>query len=439
MPELSNSGTVDEADKRSIYRYKNEDHPYTTPGIFFEEAAPRKVAEFRTGVPVFLGFSRATHLTELLGTGKPFHPYILTGWRQFAELVGAPAKGSFLGQAVKGFFENGGTCCVVVTLRQDEADAKPTGSSPAETRVALELLTSKALELLESREDVDLVCFPDLACAGEPQTVFALQCKVLEHCRKMGDRFAILDSTSGAGASGGKTHADGIETMVHHWQKLVPTDGALYFPWILARDEATSNHRLVPPCGHIAGIYARTDLQIGVHKAPANEIIEGAIDLQVRLSDQDQSELNKIGVNCLRVLPGRGIRVWGARTLSVLPQWRYVSVRRLFLTLVRWINNAFQDLVFEPQTPLLWDQIRRRLDSFCYNLFQTGALKGVVASQAFYVKCDAETNPPVEQQAGRVISEVGLAPTVPAEFIVVRIAHSAAGITSFTGPTGPEK
>src|SRR5262249_47074291 len=172
-----------------------------------------------------------------------------------------------------------------------------------------------------------------------------------------------------------------------------------------------------------AGIYARVDARIGVHKPPANEIIEGTIDLERDLDDEDQSLLNEVGVNCLRAFPGRGIRVWGARTLSGLPEWRYVNVRRLFTTLVRWIARSCQDLVFDAYPPALWEGIRGRLNSYCYTLFQKGALKGDAPAEAYYVKCDAETNPPEEREQGRVISEVGLAPVMPAEFIVVRITH----------------
>jgi uncharacterized protein len=175
------------------------------------------------------------------------------------------------------------------------------------------------------------------------------------------------------------------------------------------------------------------DARVGVHKAPANEILEGTIDLERELNDDDQSLLNEVGVNCLRAFPGRGIRAMGARTLSGRPEWRYVNVRRLFTTLVRWIDRTCRDLVFESYTPALWEAIRGRLNSYCYTLFQNGALKGLNPEEAFYVKCDSETNPLEEREGGRVISEVGLAPVIPAEFIVVRITHSGA-TTTFTGP-----
>jgi hypothetical protein len=220
-----------------------------------------------------------------------------------------------------------------------------------------------------------------------------------------------------------------IQRAIEHWQELVPTDGALYFPWIRVAPLPDSDCCVVPPCGHIAGIYARTDAQIGVHKAPANAVVEGALDVQTQLTDADQSQLNEAGVNCIRSFPGRGIRVWGARTLSGLPNWRYVNVRRLFLTLVRWIEHNTYDLVFEPNGPPLWDRVRDRLGAYCYDLFQRGALKGLRPAEAFFVKCDAETNPFEVRAAGQLICDIGLAPVMPAEFIIVRITQSTAGTT----------
>lgn len=397
-------------------------HPI--PGVFFEESAPEKTPEFRTGVPAFLGFAAPTDSNLALKTGKFFHPYVLTRWRQFHESVGDSPSWGFLGQAVKGFFENGGRQCVVVGLPFDPSDRAPWQASAK---------TTKALECLESREDIDLVCFPDASVAGD-QTI-DLQRQILAHCRDIEGRFAILDSlpaVSETQPGGGPAQPEDLEAVVRHWQQLLkdaesaysPANGALYFPWIQAKYDA---QRFIPPCGHIAGIYSRVDARVGVHKAPANEVVEGAVDLQIQLRDEDQRGLSAAGVNCLRTLPGRGIRVWGARTLSGLAAWRQVNVRRLFLTVIRWMSVMFQDLVLEPYTPALWRQIRARVNGFCYSLFQQGALKGYSASEAFYVKCDEETNPLEEQEAGRVITHVGLAPVLPAEFIVVRIAQSAAG------------
>src|SRR5215475_173311 len=401
------------------------------PGVFLEEIMPESPPVFRTGVPVFVGF---VHEYEWRDEEK--RACALTHWEQFRGRVGQPVRGGFLEYVVRGFFENGGEYCIVIPLRvsRDEPDSVwLTGE--------FEKLFTRDISgwrgILEQTEDADLICVPDLMMEGvreDQEVVFRIQRRVLEYCSDMGDRFAILDIVpiGDIGRSFAKVRMEDIENVIQHWQELSPTEGALYFPWIRVRPLADEDRDgvLVPPCGHIAGIYARSDAGIGVHKAPANEIVEGALDLEVHLTDEDQSELNKVGVNCLRSFPRRGIRVWGARTLSGLPNWRYVNVRRLFLTLVRWIERNMQDLVFEPNGPPVWDRVNDRLGAYCYELFSRGALKGGQPDEAFFVKCDAETNPLEAREAGRLICEVGLAPLTPAEFIIVRITQVATGVTA---------
>jgi phage tail sheath protein FI len=153
------------------------------------------------------------------------------------------------------------------------------------------------------------------------------------------------------------------------------------------------------------------------------------LDLESNLTDVQQGNLNPQGINCLRAFPGRGIRVWGARTLSHNPAWNYVNVRRLFLTAGRWIERNLSNAVFEPNDHKLWARIRRELTAYFSGLFRQGALKGNKAEEAFYVKCDTETNPPEVRDSGTVITEIGLSPMIPSEFIVIRIVHSAIGMT----------
>ena len=150
----------------------------------------------------------------------------------------------------------------------------------------------------------------------------------------------------------------------------------------------------------------------------------------MNISDDDQAKLYPVGVNCLRSFPGRGIRLWGARTMSMNPNYRYVNVQRLLLTLVRWAERFMIDLVHEPNDPLLWGRVRDRVGTYCYDLYQQGALQGITPEEAFFIKCDAENNPAAVREEGRLICEVGLAPVVPAEFIVVRITKSASGTTT---------
>jgi uncharacterized protein len=264
------------------------------------------------------------------------------------------------------------------------------------------------------------------------ESVIKAQQQILQHCKKMGDRFAILD-TFPLKADKSNTFIDAtvLNEVIDHRYQISGAEGAVYFPWICIH-QGVSKLQVVPPCGHVAGIYARSDAQTGVFKAPANEIIEGAFDLEVSLSSNEQAELNHAGVNCFRSSPSRGIRVWGARTLSVQEHDQFISTRRLFLTLVRWIEKNMSDLVFESNDSSIWNRIKYRLEGYCYELFQKGALKGQSPGEAYYVKCDRELNGIDVRELGKVISEVGLAPVVPAEFIIVRITQSASGIATTT-------
>jgi phage tail sheath protein FI len=380
---------------------------YVTPGVYKEERFPEPTATLQTGVPAFLGY------THEVGSGRQLlHvPQRLTRWQQFEQYFGAPLAKGYLGTAVRGFFENGGRQCYVVPLDD---------SLPAETSL------SAGLAALAPLETLDLVCAPDIMrpqpdnLPPDPIAVRTLQTAVVDHCNHTGNRFAILDTLPGGD----------IETVLAQRSRLSGHNVALYFPWLDTggRDDQ-GQVRFVPPCGHVAGVYARSDEQVGVHKAPANEVLEGVLDLEINLSNTQQGRLNPVGVNALRVFPGRGIRVWGARTISPEAAWMYVNVRRLFLTAGRWIERNLANAVFEPNGPNLWARLTRELTAYFNGLLQRGALQGAISRDAFYVKCDGETNPPVVRDAGQVIAEVGLAPTVPGEFIVIRIIHGASGVT----------
>jgi phage tail sheath protein FI len=189
----------------------------------------------------------------------------------------------------------------------------------------------------------------------------------------------------------------------------------------------------------VAGIYSRTDREVGVHKAPANAVVEGVLDLRVGLDDAQVGELYDRRVNCLRSVPGRGIRVWGARTLSDDPGWRSVNVRRVFLTLGRWLERFMADAVHEPNDVRLWVRIMRDLTAYLDGLYRRGALKGRTPEEAYFVKCDGETNPPDVVDAGMVVTQIGMAPAAPAEFIVVRVVHGTGGVALTTSVAADQK
>jgi phage tail sheath protein FI len=240
-------------------------------------------------------------------------------------------------------------------------------------------------------------------------------------CESMKDRFAILDCPPGLNPQQMK---DWRMTEAGYDTKY----GAVYYPWIrVANPLGNGESILVPPSGYMAGIYARSDTERGVHKAPANEVVRGAMGLGMQITKSEQDILNPIGVNCIRAFPGRGIRVWGARTLSSDASWRYINVRRLFNFVEKSIQMGTQWIVFEPNDPDLWARIRRDISAFLSNVWRSGALFGATPSQAFYVKCDEETNPPEVRDLGQVIIEIGLAPVKPAEFVIFRISQWASG------------
>ncbi|GAB4276350.1 MAG: phage tail sheath family protein [Candidatus Promineifilaceae bacterium] len=277
---------------------------------------------------------------------------------------------------------------------------------------------------LEAIDEVSLVLCPDVMAGYDgsdaaKERVKAVQTAMIAHCENMRYRFAVLDTPPGLNAQQAK-----------EWRDYVNFDSAyaaMYYPWIEVADLSGSGKtsKLVPPSGHVVGIYNRTDTQRGVHKAPANEVVLGAIDLELKLSKGEQDTLNPIGINCIRSFPGRGIRVWGARTLSSNGSWRYINVRRLFNMVGSSLDTGLQWVVFEPNDSTLWAKVRRDVTAFLRVVWRSGALFGTTPDQAFYVKCDEELNPSEIRDLGQLIIEVGLAPVKPAEFVIIRLSQWA--------------
>jgi uncharacterized protein len=378
---------------------------YLTPGIYREESVLKSATQLQTGVPGFVGFVKSGSSAVLKG------PVSLRRKSDFDTLFqGQLAAGSYLGDAVDGFFLNGGARCYVVSAAIDDgADAALRESALVE-----------ALEALSPLTDLDLIAIPD-AMTLEGASAKRVQSEMLRHCEVNGNRMAILDALPKGNAQ---------DVMIQRRDITVglpePVNGALYYPWL-----KISADQCIPPSGHVAGIFSRSDARTGVFKAPANEEVLGVLDLiiqdesgsckAINVDAHLQSQLNPEGINCLRAFPGRGIRVWGARTLSYDPEWRYINVRRLVLTLRRWIDANMAWASFEPNTSQLWVQIKRELNVYLTGLWQAGALAGSSAEQAFFIKCDEETNPANVREAGQTVTVIGLAPGAPAEFVIVRI------------------
>ena len=235
-------------------------------------------------------------------------------------------------------------------------------------------------------------------------------------------RIAVLDTPP-------RLEPDGVRTLK---SRIDSKYAALYYPWIrvanpvAGTDPQAPREMDLPPSGFVCGIYARNDIQRCVHKAPANETVTGALGLQREVRFGEQEVLNPLGINCIRTLPNRGIRVWGARTISSDPEWKYVNVRRYFLYLEASIDRGTQWAVFEPNGERLWANIRSTVSDFLYNEWVNGALLGATPKEAFFVRCDRSTMTQNDLDNGRLICLVGVAALKPAEFVIFRIGQKTA-------------
>ncbi|MGH9244065.1 MAG: phage tail sheath family protein [Acidimicrobiales bacterium] len=278
---------------------------------------------------------------------------------------------------------------------------------------------------LEAIDEITMLAVPDLMAAYQrglldADGLKAVQLAMIAHCELMGDRVAVIDAPPSLNAQ-----------QVKDWR--VEEAGydskyaALYWPWVKIMDPLRGQPIHVPPSGHMAGIWARNDDTRGVHKAPANEVVRGAISLETNITKGEHDQLNPVAVNCIRSFPGQGIRVWGARTLSSDPEWRYLNVRRLFNFVEKSILNGTNWVVFEPNDPKLWDSVKRTITMFLRQVWRNGALFGRTPAEAFFVRCDEENNPPEQRDVGILMVEIGIAPVKPAEFVVFRISQFPGG------------
>lgn len=301
---------------------------------------------------------------------------------------------------------------VSAVLSQDGTDDGPLDSADYEGRPLANRTQEQGLSALEldPYREVSLVYAP----AADDSVVQ----KVIAHCENMRFRFAVIDSR--------KAEANAADLDP---RTKLPTDtsyAAFYYPWIAISDPITGARKIVPPGGYVLGVFARTDVERGVFKAPANEIVRGALDLEYDINEQTQDVLNPRGVNAIRRFPGRGIRVWGARTVTSNALWKYVSVRRLFIFLERSIYEGTQWVVFEPNDDRLWARVVDTIRLFLRTQWRLGALFGRTEQEAFFITCDRTTMSQDDILNGRLICEIGIAPVRPAEFVIFRIFQNTA-------------
>jgi uncharacterized protein len=413
---------------------------YFSPGVYVEEVKPKAQAIGGVGTSTagFIGVvpagvkmpdqpgKFANDNTPILYTlADAEKPILITSWEEFKRSFGDfqtlapggddggpapavwvadnPTAYQYLQHAVYGFFNNGGTRCWVIRVAEL-------------TDLSSEVGIKKQLERFATIDEIALVMVPGA-------TTKIQQDAILAHCFTLRDRFAILDGvrldentapTAAAIALSGRSDEPG-------------SYGAIYYPWLkVSSPTIVGTTVAIPPSGHLAGVYARSDAARGVFKAPANEVVIGAMDVDRPVSKAIQDNLNPAGINVIRAFNGT-IKVWGARTLSETSPFVYVSTRRFFNFLRESIDEGTQFAVFEPNSPNLWQGITQTLNGFLLNQWRDGALFGSTPEQAFFVKCDKDTNPKEVRELGQVVTEIGVAIVKPAEFVIFRIQQTTGG------------
>jgi len=411
---------------------------YSAPGVYIEEIAsgPRPIEAVGTSTAAFVGVAPNAE-------AKQNQAVALNNWTEFCNIFALPtSSGSTtsastpLAQAVQGFFLNGGSRCFIVNI----GNGNPI--------VGADNTNRKGLSVLEPIDEISIVAAPGYT---DPKDYEAL----LNHCENLKDRVAILDASQDIQDISSLTKVGSAAAPPRRRSGAGDTDtggapvaggevgrrprnsdyAAFYFPWITTRDPFDPKQIVqVPPSGHLAGIYARTDSKRGVHKAPANLTIRGALNVSYRVTRAEQKLLNAQGVNCIRFFSG-GIKVLGARTLAPsASEWKYINVRRLFAMIEESIARSTRWVVFEPNDRPLWKSIRRDVGAFLTLLWRQGALMGSTPQEAFFVKCDRETNPQEAVDAGQVIILIGIAPVKPGEFVIFKIGQRAGGTDIETQP-----
>ncbi|MFT7222870.1 MAG: phage tail sheath protein FI [Cellvibrionaceae bacterium] len=391
---------------------------YEIPGIYVEEVStgPKPISAASTTTCGFIGtapqrkafVNQPTACNNFEEFCKKFIPEDRSTIKDFA-----------LAYAVYGFFLNGGSRCYIVNVD---------GGS-----IAGDIGKKTGVWSLQTYDEIALIAAPEA-------TNIADQTALIDFCEHKKSCFAILDgpenfedvtelTTIAIEEAPSKTETD-IDKKEGGVSKFKPkrpkptSFAAQYVPHLVMTSPFSNEKTTCAPSGHIAGIYARTDTSRGVHKAPANVTIRGCTGLTQRITDPEQAQLNSNYVNCIRYFASGGIRVWGARTLSNdNAEWRYINVRRMFLMIEESIKRGTSWTVFEPNDLILCKSITRDISAFLKLQWQSGALVGSSPSEAFFVKCDGENNPQESVNEGRLIVDIGIAPSKPAEFIIFRIGQ----------------
>lgn len=383
---------------------------YLSPGVYVEEAPhrARRIEGAPTDLAVFVGV-----LPHALPDDPAPSPRLVHGWDEFVRHYGSAAHveiagviaPNYMAHATHAYFGNGGRRLYVVPVMQDGAN----GPSAALYAAAL----ASSLEIA----DISLVHAPGASTSAQHE---AIEDALVSHVNDAPGRFLVLDPAA----------AQDLAQVRAARARLDSAHAALYYPWVVAADVFSANATPVhlPPGGFICGVYMRTDVERGHHIPPANEVIRGALDFETPLNRAQQEVLNPEGINCLRFFEGRGRRVWGARTMSSDPEWKYVNVRRYFDYLQRSLGRAGHWTVFEPNADALWSRLRSAIEDFLMVEWRKGALQGTRPEQAWFVRCDRSTMSQDDLDHGRLVCLIGIAFLKPAEFVVLRLVLPTVGM-----------
>jgi len=354
---------------------------FSSPGVYIKETDfnVHSIKGVSTSTAAFIGVTSA-------GDEQINKAVLISDISSFNSIFGVyTTTAPYMAPSVSAFFSNGGHSCYIIKVVENELP----------------------LDILDSLSDVNLILMPGI-------TDTTLQNTLLQHCQTHKDRFCILDSQK-------ESNLNAVQAQRN---SLISSDGfgALYYPWIKMQVEINSAI-FVPPSGFIAGVYARVDSARGVHKVPANEVLNGAIELEKNLSNAQQAPLNALGVNAIRSFGSRGIRVWAARTLANDASYKYINVRRLLIYLETSIKNSTQWVVFEPNSENLWANLEQIIEKFLVATWRNGALVGSTPKEAFFVQCNRNTMSQNDINNGKIITLIGVAAQKPAEFVIFKIVH----------------
>lgn len=368
----------------------------TAPGVYtnITSSGNKPITSVGSSTAAFIGQS---------AKGPENQATLVTSWAQYENLFGSFADSKYLGHAVYGFFANGGGkafICNIGAETEGQTDADVTAALMGEDKGPAK---RTGINVFNNIDEISLVAAPGIT-SPEAQGI------LIDHCEKLGDRFALLDCH--------ETLESGLDQM---YRPKASANAACYFPWVKVYDPIKRENVFQPPTGFVAGLYSRVDSQRGIHKAPANETLNGVTGLKYSLTKEEQSLLNPRGINLIRDFGDMGIKVYGARTLTNDSEWRYINVRRLFLNVRESLQRGTEWAVFEPNNETLWGNVKRNIAAYLKTLWKQEALVGTTPEEAFYVICDHTNNPQEMIDQGILNVSIGIAPVKPAEFVSITI------------------